>query len=45
MPSTTLGWIDSPEDLAFDPQAKAVWSLSEAANARYVIAVRLDAID
>jgi hypothetical protein len=44
-PSTTLGWIDSPEDLAFDPQLKAVWSLSEATNARSVIAVRLDAID
>jgi hypothetical protein len=44
-PSATLGWIDSPEDLAFDPQLKAVWSLSEATNARSVIAVRLDAID
>ncbi|HEX5062424.1 MAG TPA: hypothetical protein VFV99_23795 [Kofleriaceae bacterium] len=45
MPSTTLGWIDSPEDLAFDPKLDAVWSLSEATNARSVIAVRLDAID
>lgn len=44
-PSTTLGWIDSPEDLAFDPQLDAVWSLSEGTNARYVIAVRHDAID
>jgi hypothetical protein len=44
-PSTTLGWIDSPEDLAFDPQLDAMWSLSEATNARSVIAVQLDAID
>ncbi len=44
-PSTTLGWIDSPEDLAFDPQANTVWSLSEATDARYVIAVSLGAID
>ncbi|MGN6106096.1 MAG: hypothetical protein ACTHU0_13395 [Kofleriaceae bacterium] len=43
--SATLGWIDSPEDLAFDPQLDAVWSLSEATNARYVIAVRRSAID
>lgn len=44
-PSTTLGWIDTPEDLAFDPQNGRVWSLSEGTNARYVIAVALDAID
>ena len=43
--SATLGWSDSPEDLAFDAQASAVWSLSEGANARYVFAVSLDAID
>ena len=42
--STTLGWIDSPEDLAFDPQAKVLWSLSEGNGARYVIAVSLSAI-
>jgi hypothetical protein len=45
VPSTTLGWIDAPEDLAFDPQANAVWSLSEGINERYVIAVDLGAID
>ena len=44
-PSTTLGWIDSPEDLAFDPQLDAVWSLSEATNARSVIAVQRGAIE
>jgi len=42
--STTLGWIDSPEDLAFDPQLKALWSLSEGNGARYVIASSLSAI-
>jgi len=45
MPSSSLGWIDTPEDLAFDPQLAAVWSLSEGTNARSVIAVSLDAID
>ena len=44
-PSTSLGWIDAPEDLAYDPQDDLVWSLSEAIDARYVIAVRRDAID
>lgn len=43
--STTLGWSDTPEDLAFDPQASSVWSLSEGTNARYVFEVALDAID
>lgn len=45
MPSSTVGWSDSPEDLAFDPQASSVWSLSEGTNARYVFEVALDAID
>ena len=45
VPSTTLGWIDTPEDLAFDPQLSAVWSLSEGTNERSVIAVSKDAID
>ena len=45
MPSTTLGWSDTPEDLAFDPQGTSVWSLSEATDARYVFEVALDAID
>ncbi len=44
-PSTKLGWSDTPEDLAFDPQASSVWSLSEGTNARYVFEVSLDAID
>jgi hypothetical protein len=43
--STTLGWSDTPEDLAFDPQGSSVWSLSEGTNARYVFEVSLDAID
>lgn len=43
--STTLGWIDSPEDLAFDQGGDLLWSLSEAAGARYVIAVARTAID
>jgi hypothetical protein len=34
--SARLGWNDSPEDMAFDPQRDSVWSLSEATNARYV---------
>ena len=45
MPSATLGWIDSPEDLAYDPQLDAVWSMSEAVDARHVIAVERAAID
>ncbi len=44
-PSATLGWSDTPEDLAFDPQASSVWSLSEGLNARYLFEVALDAID
>jgi hypothetical protein len=44
-PSTTLGWIDSPEDVAYDPQLDAVWSQSEAVDARHVIAVDRAAID
>lgn len=44
-PSTTLGWSDTPEDVAFDPQAQSVWSLSEGLDARYVFEVSLDAID
>ncbi len=39
------GWIDSPEDMAFDTEADVFWSLSEAAGARYVIAVARTAID
>ena len=38
-PSTTLGWIDTPEDVAFDPGADTLWSLSEGTGARYVISV------
>jgi len=45
MPSTTLGWIDSPEDVAYDPQLDAMWSHSEAVDARHVIAVERAAID
>lgn len=45
MRSTTLGWIDTPEDVAYDPQLDAMWSLSEGTNERSVIAVRMDAID
>lgn len=42
--STTLGWIDAPEDLAFDPQGDQLWSLSELAGARYVFAAAAAAI-
>jgi len=44
-PRQELGWIDAPEDLAWDPQAAALWSLSEATNARYVFSVAASAID
>lgn len=44
-PSATLGWIDTPEDVAYDPQDDTVWSLSEVPDERFVIAVRRDAID
>jgi hypothetical protein len=37
--SVRLGWNDSPEDLAYDPQRDSVWSLSEGLNARYVFDV------
>ncbi|MEO7735062.1 MAG: hypothetical protein ABIY55_29170, partial [Kofleriaceae bacterium] len=43
-PSTTLGWIDAPEDLAFDPQGDQLWSLSELAGARYVFAAAAAAV-
>lgn len=43
-PSSTLGWGDSPEDLAFDPQRGSVWSLSEVVDARYVYEVGRTAI-
>ena len=43
--STTLGWIDGPEDLAVDGVSDSLWSLSEAVGARYVIAVARTAID
>lgn len=43
--STTLPWIDAPEDLAFDGPADVLWSLTEAAPARYVVAVARTAID
>lgn len=45
VPSTTLGWSDTPEDLAIDPGAGSMWSLSEGLNARYFFEVALDAID
>lgn len=37
-PSTQLRWSDAPEDLAWDPAADELWSISEATNARYVFA-------
>lgn len=43
--SATLGWIDTPEDLAFDPIDDVLWSLSEGVGARYVVAVARTAID
>jgi hypothetical protein len=44
-PSTTLGWIDAPEDLAFDGGGDLLWSLSEAVGARYVVGVARTSID
>ncbi|MFO0617418.1 MAG: hypothetical protein U0414_32780 [Polyangiaceae bacterium] len=38
-PSKTVGWIDSPEDVAFDPMQMRLWSLSEALGARFVFSV------
>lgn len=43
-PSTQLPWVDAPEDLAWDPQANQLWSISEAVNARYVFAVAASAV-
>jgi len=40
-----LPWSDTPEDLAFDPQDQAVWSLSEGLDSRYLFQVALSAID
>jgi hypothetical protein len=42
--STTFGWGDSPEDLAYDPQRDSVWSLSEVVDARYVYEVERTSI-
>lgn len=38
-PSTTIGWVDSPEDVSYDPMQARLWSLSEALGARYVFSV------
>lgn len=43
--SATLGWSDSPEDLALDPQANSMWSLTEAVDARYFFEVAVTALD
>jgi hypothetical protein len=43
--SATLGWIDTPEDLAYDPATDRLWSLSEGLGERYVIAVDRSAVD
>jgi hypothetical protein len=42
--TTRLGWSNSPEDLAFDPQDATIWSLSEGVNARYVFEVALTSV-
>lgn len=44
-PRQELGWIDAPEDLSWDPQGAALWSLSEGVDARYVFSVAATAID
>lgn len=44
-PSQTFGWSDSPEDLSYDPVDASLWSLSEAAGARYVFAVDRAAVE
>lgn len=38
------GWSDSPEDLAYDPQADAIWSLSEGVDSRYLFSVARSAV-
>lgn len=44
-PSQALGWIDAPEDLAWDPHAAELWSLSEGTDERFVFAVAASAIE
>jgi len=44
-PSQEIGWIDAPEDLAWDPQADELWSTSETAGARYVFSAAASAIN
>ena len=44
-PSRSFGWIDAPEDLAYDPGDRTMWSLSEGLNARYVVGIDADAVD
>jgi len=44
-PRQELGWIDAPEDVSWDPQGAALWSLSEGVDARYVFSVAATAID
>ncbi|HEY0250999.1 MAG TPA: hypothetical protein VGC41_05705, partial [Kofleriaceae bacterium] len=39
-----VGWSNSPEDLAYDPQDDAIWSLSEGTSARYLFEVALGAV-
>jgi hypothetical protein len=39
-----LGWSDSPEDLAYDPQDDAIWSLSEGVDSRYLFEVARSAV-
>lgn len=39
-----LGWSDFPEDLAYDPEDRAIWSLSEGVSARYVFEVAITAV-
>lgn len=37
--STTVGWVDAPEDLMLDTERDKLWSLSEAEGERFVFAV------
>lgn len=44
-PRQELGWIDAPEDVAWDPAGAEMWSLSEGVDERYVFSVAATAID
>lgn len=42
--SATLGWSDGPEDVAYDPQDDAIWSVTEGVGARVLFEVPLSSL-